>query len=898
MALASGDEGAPGEGEVLPGREAVLPGGDPVPSRTGPVTLGPVAVRRRCRLPGSVLTELGSDRVWQSAGAWADAEDAALRLGGALADHLGTLVPTAPKEPRRDLLRARRAAFHARTLPVRPLPAGPAADAYTENLAAEYARVLEARESARRDLDAALGTLARTAGATVDAVLDDPDLAWSVELSVPGLLEAGPVGALDATAGRKARRRALTLLRLVQRAATKATPFAGFAATHLLFRDGVESAPRSHVRVDRGAVERVRQWVADGGYRSLRPERLWLTANPSAMIREHDDGPRVTWLVTRGNGMERFGSARCGPALARTLHRLRDPVRLDTVTKDGALPGTLETLVRRGLLEVGPALPTHGWRTLHAAADATAPGPRAEGEEARIARDVHDSLCVLRDAEDALDGAGRGGALRRAREGISALARTLSTGERSTGGWRGDGQGGGRAPVGAVRCPVSEDVVGLQADDGILRTSTDVLADLGRVQRIVPLLSYELPFQLATAIAFRRRFGLDPVPLPAAYQWFLESGRKESDALLADCRADELVAVLGLRRRLFEGLREAADRPGTEVRCDPGLLDAVAAGLPDAVMDLPCAAWPVQPAGNQVVVNGVGSGYGRFAARVAAGLDDVRTAELRGWAAAAHTPLEGGIAVDVSALLGATVNEHPLLLPAALSYPGRALECAPHARIDLSEVVVRAVGGRLLLFGERFPGRPLFPVPHNATLSAVAPGLYRWLSRFGPPSGATLDLWDHVDALAGPEAPVAVRHYPRLTLGRLVLCRRTWKVPGAALPAVTPSGTAQGARAWYRWCASTGVPRRSFLRTTTLPDPWDVVRGKADKRPVLAARSSSGAAIRKPLYVDLSQPLCWPAATAAAGDTLTFTEPLPDPVGTARGGRVTEYVLETSQPPS
>ncbi|MCG3039534.1 lantibiotic dehydratase family protein [Streptomyces sp. S1A] len=836
---------------------------------TDRATLGPVAVRRRCRVPGTVLADLGSDLVWQAAGAWAAAEDTVRDLGARLADHLGAQVPTAPPEQRRDLLRARRAAFNARPLPDRPVPGG--------EPVASYTRMVAARDSARRELDLALGKLARTAGAAVDTVLTDPDIAWSVELSVPGLLAAGPLGVLDPAAGRRTRRRAMTLLRLVQRAATKPTPFAGFATTHLLFRDGPATVPRRHVRVQRAVVEWTRRWIAADGHRILRPEHLWLTANPSALVREDAEGPRVTWLASGPDGAERVLSARCNPALADTLRRLRTPVRLDTVAPDGTLPAALTTLAARGLLELGPVLPTHGRRVLHTAAEATRPAP---GAGAETAQDVHDTLCDLRDAEDDLAVARHADALHRARRGVARLARTLQAA----------GQDAGRAAVG-------EDVVGVATDDGILRTSPDVLADLGRVQRIVPLLGAELPFQLATAIAFRRRFGADPVPLPAAYQWFLEAGRKESDALLTDCTADELAAVLHLRERLFTGLRAAADRSGTEVSCDPDLLDAVAARLPDAVLDLPCAAWPVQVAGERLVLNGVGSGHGRFAARVAADLDDTRTAELRTWASTAHTPHRDGIPVDISALLGATVNEHPLLLPAALACPGRALECPPENRIDLSACTVRAQDGRLLLFSDRFPGRPLFPVPHNATLPTVAPGLYRWLSRLGPATGATLDLWDHVDARTAPHDPAAVRHYPRLTLGRLVLSRRTWKVSGAALPDPAPADPAEETLAWYRWCARTGVPRRSFLRTTTLPDPWDVVRGRADKRPVLAARSTSGAAIRKPLYVDLSQPLCRPAVTAAPGDTLTFTEPLPDPVGPGPDGRVTEYVLEISQPP-
>jgi hypothetical protein len=305
-----------------------------------------------------------------------------------------------------------------------------------------------------------------------------------------------------------------------------------------------------------------------------------------------------------------------------------------------------------------------------------------------------------------------------------------------------------------------------------------------------------------------------------------------------------------------------------------------------------CTSWSVQFAGERIVLGGAGSGYGRFAARIGAALSESQLAELREWAATSDVAEPGGLVVDIAAGFGATANEHPLLLPAALCYPGRALECPPEARIDLSACTVRVAPahGRLVLYGGPSPDQPLLPVPHNATMPGVAPSLYRWLCRFGPSLGTTLAWWDHVDSTveSGGESS-GVRCYPRLTLGRLVLCRRTWKVSPDALPDLAADPVV-GMVAWRRWCAATGVPRRSFVRASTLPDPWEVVRGHApDRRP-----SVSGSA-RKPIYVDLSQPLSWPLVRP--GDTtLTFTEPLPDPLGRDPDDRVTEYLIETSQP--
>ncbi len=809
--------------------------------------LSPVMVRRRCRVAVDVLRGLGSDEVWRAAEELADAAERCRVVGGAIADRIAPLVPGADPDQRRLLLRARRDAFN-----VRPLTAIPP----VEGVAA-YQLAIADRERCAEALRRCTDELAVSTQQTLRAALADPGFAASVEMSVPGLVSA--VAADDpGSMSARSRRRALTLLRLVQRAATKPSPFAWFTDSTVLLPGATHRPPSSHVRVDRRTVGWVRDWIGTSGLAVLPAGQVLLTANPSATVA---DG-RVSWLA--GDGLR---SARCTEQLAALLARLRTPARLAELCPSGTVPQALRQLVHNGLIEAGPYLPGWGRETLAVAAEAVGTGDES-------ARAVHDALCALHAIESSptsepLSASSVRERSGRARDGVRRLAEAC-----------------GRQDEGDDRLLITEDLVAVATADGPSPTAR-MLADLGRVQRIAPLLGGELPFQLAAAVCFQARFGDAAVPLLTAFRWFVETGRQAADALIAKSAEPVLAEALRLRGELADGLAKlAAEAPGLPtVACDGSWLGELADALPAEVAPWTNVAWPVQWVGDQLVLNGISVGFGRFPARVAGTLGEAELARLR--AEVAKTVPPGVVPTDIAAGFGATANEHPLLLPAALAYPGSALECEPAARVDLSTVTVRVEHGRLVAGSTAFPGRTLLPVPHNATLPSIAPPLFRWLSRLGPPQGSTLALWDLVDSTAGQDG---VRHYPRLTLGDLVLCRRTWKVPGGELPAGTDVQT------WLRWTERTGVPRRSFLRETTLPDPWDVLRGRASDHRVHQARSRTGAAVRKPAYVDLAQPLGRPHKVAMPGETLTFTETLPDPLAANAEKYVVEYVIETYQP--
>jgi hypothetical protein len=813
----------------------------------GALRLSPVLVRRRCRVAASdVLPGLGSDELWLAAHRFDEAAGRCRLLGGVLADRIAELVPAASADQRRLLLRAKRDAFNAR-----PLSGTPPVDG-----AAAYRLAVAERDRCAEALDRHAGELAAATPAALRSALADPDVAASVEMSVPGLVPAARDG-LGTTSART-RRRTLTLLRLVQRAATKPSPFARLTDSTVLLPGAADRPPRGHVRVDRRTVDWVRGWVRVSDPAALPADRVLLTTNPSATPA---DG-RVSWLA--GGGVR---SAGCPDGLAAMLVRLRTPTPLADLAPDGTVPPVLRQLIDCGLIEAGPSLPGWGRRTLATAAEVVGTGTEA-------AREISEALLALYEIEA------------QPAAGPVTAAHARDRAEAAGAGVRRLAAACGLRDDGTDRLILTEDLVGVAASGGP-RPTPRMLGDLARVQAIAPLLGAELPFQLAAAVCFRDRFGEAPVPLLTAFRWFAESGRQSADRMVAESTEPVLAEVLGLRSELAAGLAKlAAGADGADtVACDGDWLAELAGALPAAVAEWTNVAWPVQWAGELLVLNGISVGFGRFAARIAGTLDDTELARLRAEIAAAAPP--DVVPVDIAARFGATANEHPPLLPAALAYPGSALECEPATRVDLSTVTLRVAAGRLLATSTEFPGRTLLPVPHNATLPSLAPTLFRWLSRLGPSQGSTLALWDLVDAAA---ARTGIRHYPRLTLGELVLCRQTWKVPDAELPAD------DGVLSWWRWAERTGVPRRSFVRGTTLPDPWDVLRGLASDRRVQAARARTGGAVRKPAYVDLSQPLGRPHRGTAPGETLTFTEPLPDPLAATAGEHVAEYVLETSRP--
>jgi hypothetical protein len=169
------------------------------------------------------------------------------------------------------------------------------------------------------------------------------------------------------------------------------------------------------------------------------------------------------------------------------------------------------------------------------------------------------------------------------------------------------------------------------------------------------------------------------------------------------------------------------------------------------------------------------------------------------------------------------------------------------------------------------------PVYQGYLVPQALPAVPRTLLLLSPSATLAFDPWGGV-----PEPPAVdgVRHRPRLRMGPLVVCRRTWTTTAAELP--LRAGTAEARfLGWQAWRRRHRVPERVFARVHTQ-----------------AAAPGPGRA--KPQYVDLTSHhalLGLEALVGADDDTVVLTEMLPGPdqlhVRSAEGLHVAEAAVET-----
>jgi len=200
------------------------------------------------------------------------------------------------------------------------------------------------------------------------------------------------------------------------------------------------------------------------------------------------------------------------------------------------------------------------------------------------------------------------------------------------------------------------------------------------------------------------------------------------------------------------------------------------------------------------------------------------------------------------------LNLHAPLVDAEIVIPG-APSGGAVASFEFDDLAIVDVPSenRIALIDKR-TGTEILPVYHGYLVVNALPLLARLILLFGPATNPALDLWRGVER--GRTGGVTVM--PRLTLGSLVLARRTWKTTTGELPQEPPL-SAESYLTWMKWFRDGGVPQQSYARTT----------------------AESGAGVRgKPRFVDTSGVLMLQAAAhewlgADEGGGIEFAEALP-----------------------
>ncbi|NEB69802.1 lantibiotic dehydratase, partial [Streptomyces fulvissimus] len=347
--------------------------------------------------------------------------------------------------------------------------------------------------------------------------------------------------------------------------------------------------------------------------------------------------------------------------------------------------------------------------------------------------------------------------------------------------------------------------------------------------------------------------------------------------------------ALDTARRTFTArmaaLREAAGPGAAEVRVDDAFLAEVADELDGLAPDFAPMSHHLQiadrPGDPLVVLNrsygGVSFPFSRFT-ELFDGLDE------RLFAGTEAIVPEGAVLAEVTGgPVTSNLNLHGRLTPYEIVCPGERGTLEAESRISLDDLhlVHDPEAGRLVLRSARLD-REVIPVYLGYLVPLALPELPRTLLLLSPTSMAPLNVWAGVPEGAPDEGGVTTR--PRVRHGSLVLSRRSWSAPAAALPLHRAGAPEDGwFLDWHAFRREHGLPDRVFA---TVSDT--------------GARGATGA---KPQYLDFDSPLSLSAFEALIKTPqarVVFREALPDEDAlhtvSGHGRHVAELAVETAVP--
>ncbi|MEV6853501.1 lantibiotic dehydratase [Streptomyces microflavus] len=347
--------------------------------------------------------------------------------------------------------------------------------------------------------------------------------------------------------------------------------------------------------------------------------------------------------------------------------------------------------------------------------------------------------------------------------------------------------------------------------------------------------------------------------------------------------------ALDTARRTFTArmaaLREAAGPGAAEVRVDDAFLAEVADELQGLAADFAPMSHHLQiadrPGDPLVVLNrsygGVSFPFSRFT-ELFDGLDE------RLFAGTEAIVPEGAVLAEVTGgPVTSNLNLHGRLTPYEIVCPGERGTLDEEFRISLDDLhlIHDPEAGRLVLRSARLD-REVIPVYLGYLVPLALPELPRTLLLLSPTSMAPLNVWAGVPEGAPDEGGVTSR--PRVRHGSLVLSRRSWSAPAAALPLHRAGAPEDGwFLGWHAFRRHHGLPDRVFV---TVSDS--------------GARGATGA---KPQYLDFDSPLSLSAFEALIKTPqarVVIREALPDEDAlhtvSGHGRHVAELAVETAVP--
>jgi hypothetical protein len=822
----------------------------------------------------------------------------------AAADQLGRLAPLADATDRGPLLTARRDIFNGR-LPRLPLPEIAAADPAV----AAWVDAARDLESVRAALDEVIAQLASEERRQLAEACAAPELLRALAITSRSLYgEARRYAAAAAPAGSPATKPAkpakseAALLRYVDRARLRTSPFSWYTSTAVLelAADGGGAVPdlaslagvRAHVEAGHAPLRRIVDALVT--HAEVRPLLSYALADRSGA-----DEERLTFNVTVDGRHPRVHGNREQEVAVRRTRALEGLIDW-LATQDGAVPwsvlcGLVESwggditavaaaaFVAR-LVDLGVLRPVLGLP--HQAPDLLERTVAfLRSLDADVARRTADALVAAGVAITELaagDVDGRPVAVAALEASFAAAFAAVGLEPTNVGLFY---------ETTVAPAPVS---AGIGAWGDAVHDAVDAAALLeafDRTHTLRAVLRQEFVAQFGAGGRCKDMVAFRDVVRRSLERWGLAViGHDPIDQTDA-----QLTAMADVRADLLRGYVEAGRAGRDELVIPAAAVDAMRGRVwPSGRRPWTSYSLFLQPeldgkgSVSRAVLNHMYTGIGMYPSRFLSFVDgrctDAARARLRSLLPADR------VLAEIRPTCGFNANVHPLLADVDIDVDGDGggggggTAAWPAARlhvvhdVESDEVVLvdgetdRAV--EVLYLGLLIP----FLLPDTWA------ALYVLASR-----GPIIDPFNAPAEAARAAERDVIRSYPRVTLGRIVLERRRWYVPAEAIRAVI--GDARDSELVLRlrrWARANGMPDELFVR------PHEKFEVEASSLLEQIARRAPWSR-EKPQYLDLCSPLRVAAFAKAAGrftDDVIFEEALPAPTSAPMDGPAGRHVAE------